>query len=254
MSLETTQLIADLLLPPGGFLILIAIGLFLWLFRLRKTAAICIIFGTALIYFASTPYVAHRLLDPLQYEYSVLDEIPANAQAIVVLAAGRLEIAREYDNLDTINSDSLERLRYAVKLAKASELPILLSGGSIYGERQSLAKLMQQVLERDYAIQATWLEEDSKTTLENAKYSKQILNDNSISEFLLVTHAYHMPRAMWSFKNVGLHPTAAPTIFYKNRRQVSANKDFIPSALALLGTKRALHEHIGRLWYRYFSN
>ena len=60
-----------------------------------------------------------------------------------------------------------------------------------------------------------------------------------------------MPRAMWSFESVGLNPTAAPTIIYKNRQKSSANKDFVPSALALLKTKRALHEHIGKLWYTY---
>lgn len=251
MSPEISQLLTDLLLPPGGFLILIAIGLLVWTFRMRKFAALCIFIGTALIYFASTPYVAHKLLDPLQYKHSVLKEVPEDAQAIVVLAAGRLDVAREYDNLDTVNSDTLGRLRYAAKLAKASELPILLSGGSVNGERQSLAKLMQQVLERDYAIQAKWLEEDSKNTLENATNSKQVLNENSISKFLLVTHAYHMPRAMWSFENVGLSPTAAPTIYYKNRQKADVNKEFIPSASALLKTKRALHEYFGKLWYTY---
>jgi len=251
MSIETTQLITDLLLPPSGFIILIALGLLMWLIRLRKFAALCILLGTVLIYFASTPYVAHKLLDPLQYKHSVLNEVPVDAQAIVVLAAGRLDIAREYDNLDTVDSNTLERLRYAVKLAKASELPLLLSGGSVNGERQSLAKLMQQVLVRDFSVQATWLEEESKNTLENAKYAKQILNENDISKILLVTHAYHMPRAMWSFESVGLSPIAAPTIFYKNRQKSSINKDFIPSALALLRTKRALKEHIGKLWYTY---
>ncbi len=251
MSPESSQLITDLLLPPGGFLILIAIGLLLWLFRLRKFSALCVFLGAAFIYLASTPYIAHRLLDPLQYKYSALENVPADAQAIVVLAAGRLDIAREYDNLDTVNSDTLERLRYAAKLARSSELPVLLSGGSVHGERQSLAKLMQQVLERDYAIQTTWIEDESKNTLENAKNSKTILSENSISSFLLVTHAYHMPRAMWSFESVGLNPIAAPTIFYKNRKKSTVNKDFIPSAMALLRTKRALHEYFGKLWYAY---
>ena len=252
MSSETIRVILDLFLPPAGPLILILLGLLVWLFRLRKFAAFCILLGAILMYAVCSPYIARQLMDPLQYDYKALKEIPTDAQAIVVLSGGRLPIAREYDSLDTVNATTLQRLRYVAKLAKATELPILVTGGTVNDERRSEATLMKHVLEIYFDVQVTWMEHESKNTLENAKLSKVILDENSISNFLLVTHAYHMPRAMWSFEQMGLNPTPAPTVFYKRSTYTSGYQDYIPKALALEHSRIALREHLGKLWYKYF--
>lgn len=254
MASETIQILANLILPPGGPLLLFVFGLLMWLFRLHKLAAFCILLGTVLMYLASTPFIARKLLDPLQYQHEALKEIPTDAQAIVVLGGGRLPIAREYDSLDTVNAKTLERLRYATRLAKITQQPILLVGGSGNEGRQSEAVLMKHVLETDFGMQANWLEEKSNTTLENAKYVKEYLDENSITKFLLVTHAYHMPRAVWSFQHVGLNPTPAPTVFYKRNTHVSEKIDYLPQPSAIYQTKLALREHLAKLWYQYFES
>ena len=60
-----------------------------------------------------------------------------------------------------------------------------------------------------------------------------------------------MPRAMWCFKDVGLEPIAAPTVFYKRNTSVPELQDYIPNAGALKNTNTAAHEYIGKLWYKY---
>ena len=187
----------------------------------------------------------------MQYQYNVLKAVPEDMQAIVVLSAGRIPIAREYGSLDTVDATTLERLRYASRLSKVHQLPIIITGGSVHDERESLAKLMKKTLETDFGVQAKWLEEKSKTTFENAMFTKKILNENSISKVLLVTHAYHMPRAMWCFEDVGLNPIPAPTVFYKRNTSTSELKQYIPNAGALKKTRVALHEYIGKFWYKY---
>jgi uncharacterized SAM-binding protein YcdF (DUF218 family) len=253
MNAESLRTLCDFLLPPSGFIILLVVGLLFWLIRLRKTAAFCIVLATMFLYLATSPFIARKLLDPLQYQYEVLKEVPADTQAIVVLSGGRIPIAREYINLDTVNATTLERLRYASRLSKVHQLPVMLVGGSVNNERQSEAELMKHALQTDFAVQSTWLEEESKTTFENAKFAKKILKDNSISKVLLVTHAYHMPRAMWSFQEVGITPIAAPTMFYKRNTSEPELVDYIPSAGALNQTRIALHEYIGLLWYKYIG-
>lgn len=253
MESDLIRTIASYIQPPGGMIILITFGLLMWLFRLRKFAATCIVLGTLLLYFASTPFVAYKLLDSLQYQYKVIKEIPNDIQAIVVLSGGRQPIAREYDNLDTAKANTLERIRYAAKLAKQSQLPILAVGGSVHNERDSEASIVKSVLKKDFGVDVKWLEEKSKNTFENAKFAKRILNENSISKFLLVTHAYHMPRAIWCFEEHGLKPLPAPTVFYKKSSYLPENNLFIPRASALVKTRTALHEHIGKLWYKFFS-
>lgn len=254
MNSDTLRTISDFIIPPSGLILLLLIGLFFWLIRFKKIAAICILLASVLLYFASTPFMARKLMDPLQYQYEVLKHMPEDAQAIVVLSGGRIPIAREYTNTDTVNATTLERLRYASRLSKVHQLPILLAGGSVNDERQSEAALMQVVLETDFGVQAKWLEEGSKNTFENAKFSKKILIENSINKVLLVTHAYHMPRAMWSFEDVGLQPIAAPTVFYKRNTFVGELKDYIPDVGALKQTKIAVHEMLGAFWYKYVGS
>lgn len=253
MDSETLRTICSILLPPSGFILLLAMGLFFWLVRLRKTAAFSIFLATLLMYFASTPFVAHKLLDPLQYQYDVLEDVPEDTQAIVVLSGGRIPIAREYGNIDIVSAPTLERLRYASRLAKVHQLPIVVVGGSVNDERQSEAALMKKALETDFGVQTLLLEEKSKTTFENAMFAKKVLKDKSLSKFLLVTHAYHMPRAMWCFEDVGLSPIAAPTVFYKRNSSVSEIYQYIPNAGALKQSRNALHEYIGMFWYKYIG-
>ena len=254
MNSETLRTISDFVIPPSGLIILLAVGLFFWLIRFKKFAALCIVLASVLLYFASTPFMARKLMDSLQYQYEVLKNVPEDMQAIVVLSGGRIPIAREYTNLDTVNAVSLERLRYASRLAKVHQIPILLAGGSVNDERQSEASLMKVVLETDFGVQASWLEESSKNTFENAKFSKKVLKENSIDKVLLVTHAYHMPRAMWCFEDVGLKPVPAPTAFYKRNTSVAELKDYIPTASALKQTQLAVHEIMGAFWYKYVGS
>lgn len=251
MNSDTLRTISEYLLPPSGFIILLAVGLFFWLIRLRKTAAFCILLASVLLYFFSTPFMAHKLLDSLQYQHDVLKEVPEDVQAIVVLSGGRVPIAREFSNLDIVNAVTLERLRYASRLSKVYQLPILVAGGSVNDERQSEAALMKKVLETDFGVEVKWLEEKSKTTFENARFTKKLLTENSISKVILVTHAYHMSRAMWCFEDVGLTPIPAPTVFYKRNSSVPEMQQYIPNAEALNQSRKAVHEYIGKLWYQY---
>ena len=54
---------------------------------------------------------------------------------------------------------------------------------------------MKQVLEREFQVPVTWVEETSRNTLENARGSFQVLGAAGIRRVYLVTHAWHMPRA-----------------------------------------------------------
>src|SRR5690606_14305765 len=125
------------------------------------------------------------------------------AQAIVVLGAGR-ERADMAWREDQPSHIALERLRYASRLAKATGLPILASGGLHYGQPPSEAALAAEALRRDFATPTRWQEKRSRTTWENALYSAEILKAEGIEQIVLVTSAAHMPRARWCFEQNGL--------------------------------------------------
>jgi uncharacterized SAM-binding protein YcdF (DUF218 family) len=239
-----TYIIASLILPPGGPLMLIVLGLLL-IAPLPVIGYSLAITGAASLYLLSTPAVAHRLIDSLQSRYAILRAVPADAQVIVVLGGGRNRDADEYGG-DTVEFFTLERLRYAERLQRNTRLPILVSGGRLYGEPRSEAGLMKEALEQDFKTPVRWTEGQSRDTFQNALNTAHLLAEQQITRALLVTHAWHMPRAMWCFQQAGLAVTPAPTA-YKNPSCAYA---LVPNYRALNTASNALSEYLAIAWYR----
>lgn len=243
-----TNFLAAVLLPPFNGLLLSGLGILLWRARPRL-ARFLMISGVLLITVLSLGVVARALLVPLEAKYPAL--APASldkldAEAIVVLGAGRYRGAPEFSEDDVIGP-ALDRLRYAALLARQSKKPLLVTGGAPDGGERSEAEAMRASLARDFGVPVRWLESASANTLENAKLSAEILLPAGIKRVALVTHAWHMPRSVAAFEAAGLSVLPAPT-GYTSGGALSA-LDFVPSAGAMQGTARALHEYIGQAWY-----
>jgi uncharacterized SAM-binding protein YcdF (DUF218 family) len=240
-----------ILTPPGIILVLGALGLLLY--RRSRTLGLSLV-GTSLLLLLvlSLPPAGRYLMTTLERDVHALPpadaSLRANAGAIVVLGAGRDPKAPEYGG-DTVSVYTLERLRYAVRLHRATGLPLLVTGGAPFGEAVSEAELMQQALTHDFGVRAQWLETKSRNTQENAAYSRPILESAGIRKVFVVTHAWHMPRSRWSFAGAGIDAVPAPMGFTM-AGETTTLLDFVPSAGALLRSSRALQEHLGLLWYR----
>lgn len=239
-----TNLLAAFLLPPANGLLLVGLGW--WLVRRRPRLGRALMAGgVLLIAVLSLPAVGNALLSGLEGE--PLDIAQAKpAQAIVVLGGGRYRDAPEYGG-DTVSEASLPRLRYAAKLYRQTGLPLLVTGGRPDGAGLSEAEAMRRVLTEELGVSVRWCEEASDNTRENANYSAALLGRDGITRVLLVTHAWHMPRARLAFEAAGLAVTPAPTLF---QRGAQTPLDFLPQADGLARSRQALHEWIGLLWYR----
>ena len=73
--------------------------------------------------------------------------------------------------------------------------------------------MMKQTAERELGVSIRWIEERSANTLENLRFSAQLLAESELSRVLLVTSAWHMPRSMAAAERFDLEPTPAPTGF-----------------------------------------
>ena len=249
MSWFFTNLIAAFLLPPLNLLLVALVGLLLWSKRPR-VARLLLSAAFILLWLLSTPFLAQSLLHTLEGSPLKLDEKILSAGAIVVAGGGSYLNAPEYAG-DTVSAASLERVRYAAHLYRNTKNPILLSGGTPAGNSISEARLMKHVLEQEFNTPVQWLEEESNNTLENARNSSRLLQQSGIKHIYLVTHAWHMPRALMVFQAAGFEVIAAPTAFTpQHRTDLLA---FVPSAEALADSQIYLHEVIGMLWYRLKS-
>jgi uncharacterized SAM-binding protein YcdF (DUF218 family) len=240
------RLLAEtILLPPGDFLVVFALGLLVSLRwkRLGRALQICAFLA---LYALSTPYVANRLLASLEPAAPFGMQRAGEAGAIVVLSADASAATPEYGS-DTIGAMTLQRMRYAARLQRETGLPLLVSGGAPGRFSRPLAVTMAESFEADFGLKPRWIDDRAQTTAENAEFSATILKRDGISTALLVTSAWHMRRAMLAFAASGLTAIPAPTMF----TVVSSRpRSFLPRLGALHNAYYALHEYLGIGWYR----
>ena len=244
-----------LILPPANLFLLILIGLLFWR-RWPRAGRIVAGTGLALLAILSTTAGASLFVRPLErMSAPLLAPERAGAQAIVVLAAGRLQDAPEYGGQDIPDYVALARLRYAAHLQRRTGLPILVSGGvgakagdAAASREIALGEAMATALREDFGVPVRWIEGRSRDTLENAAFSTAMLRKDGVRRILLVTDAMHMPRSRMVFAHAGLEVVEAPTMFFGD--QARSSGAFVPSAEGMRRSWYALYELIGLAWYR----
>lgn len=258
--------IAELLITPPGVVVLMLLLTFLAYLRRAWLGAGMLILSAATLVALSLPLTAHWLINGLQNSKPpelvpmaekgpqaslyVLKDSPKNQPAaIVVLGHGRTSDAPEYDFQDTVTPYGLERLRYAAFLQRKTGLPILVSGGAPNGEATAEADFMRKILVEEFHANVKWVERESRTTQENARYSQALLHSAKLQHVYLVTHSWHMRRAARAFESAGIKVTAAPTGFHTLERNTRAYNSYLPSASGMRLTALALHERFGFIWY-----
>jgi len=245
-----------LVLPPASFFVLLLLGLLLgrWRRHLGRAYLWCLL---AVGYSSTTPFVAGELMAPLQ-PYAAVDpwNPDAEVEAIVILGAGIYAAAPEYSSSGagdepgvTAGPLTLQRLQYGAFLAKTTGRPVLVAGGpSGTAPALAVAEVMSGTLQHDFGLEPLWIENESRSTLANAQLSARQLRTAGVHKFYLVTHAWHMPRAMAAYEGLGVQPVPAPTRFVSRSEPVW--RDFLPSAIAFCTTYYAIHEWLGLMWYR----
>jgi uncharacterized SAM-binding protein YcdF (DUF218 family) len=242
LSWLATNFIAAFLLPPLNLLLLGGLGWFL-LRRRPAWGKALIGFSLAGLWLLSLPLVGNSLLNALKPPAAQFDG--TEADAIVVLGGGIHYNTLDYGG-DTVGQFTLERVRYGAWLARKLNKPLLVTGGSPDGGRPE-GQLMRETLEREFGVPVRWVEDRSINTRENARLSAAILKSAKISRIYLVSHAWHLPRALPEFEREGLRVTAAGTGY---GRRGPRPLHFLPSAKGLHDSYLAIHEGIGLVWYR----
>lgn len=236
---------AEFLTPPLVLILLSVAAAWLTLWHPRFGIAVAII-ATSLLFLAALPVVAVRTLEDVEVTPPDTPDF-TGAQAIVVLGGG-IRRGNGDTVADSLGPWSLERLDFAAHAYRRLGLPVLVSGGRPSGAHSAEADLMKTALENDFAVPVRWVESRSRNTYENALYSKDLLQAADVTTVVIVTHAWHMRRALWSFARVGLHAIAwpAPPTYPETDRA----DDYLPSMRGLLASYHALHEAIGLAYYR----
>ena len=239
------QFAAALTAPMTVALLLCALALIL-LWRKRPRAAKWLLVGAAaLVYLCATQPVSDLLMAPLETRFAPLADVPPPApQYIVVLGSG-------YAPRDSIpvtgalDRDGLARVVEGVRLQRRwPQARLILSGGAAEGRARPARGY--EVLARDLGVDPAQVivQDGARNTAQEAV---EIANVVKAERFVLVTSAFHMPRAMQEMQRRGLQPIAAPTAQRYDPSIPFGPGAFMPGAEALRRSEHALREYLGLL-------
>jgi uncharacterized SAM-binding protein YcdF (DUF218 family) len=248
MLFALSKIFTYLLLPPGLFIVMGVLATVLLLFGRRRSGLVLLVSMVCCLFLLSLAPVRDLLIMPLENRYAAYTPTDAAAaQAIVVLGGGVVGSSPAENGASTPSADSLTRLVHAARIHQQTDLPIVISGGSVFKTgSQSVAMAAVKVL-KDLGIAESKIivEAESRNTWENAAEVRALIAPRSV---ILVTTASHMPRSVWSFRKNGVDCIPAPTDYRPDRLPYRA-RDLLPTAKALLDSSFALHEYVGLLYY-----
>jgi len=164
-------------------------------------------------------------------------ELPLDRKAF--LQVSRFD--RFKDPIGVIRAYELFKRAYGLE----GETCLVLAGGGATDDPEGA-----RVLREDLGVREVHGEAAARTTWENARNTARWLRARGWRRILLVTHAWHMRRALQSYAGTGIDVVPAPTGFSTPGAMARGLFRWWPSADALAGTTRQLHEILGRLWYR----
>lgn len=241
------KLLGILLMPmPIGVFLLIGALYFLHKERYRYAK---ITLGTAILWlfvFSYLPF-ANAFMAHFEHTYPTLETAPKDTRYIYVLGYAH-ETNSDLPITSQVDKEAVVRLAEGIRLYRQLDgnATLIVSGYKGLDDPTPHA-LMQRRLAKALGIPAEKIivRPTPKDTQEEAQAAKEIIGD---APFILVTSAYHMPRAMRWFERAELHPTPAPTYHLAHTQHPHYRKIFNAEALRL--STIAFHELLGTLWQR----
>lgn len=244
---------ASWVLPPGLFILCMAgLAVYLWKKRRERRAAGVLMLLSCVLYLLSTGAVADRLMGDLEGVYEV-PEAP-EGDVIIMLGGGAIAGVRDVDGVGMLAQSPSARLLTVVRLYRIHHLPILLSGGQVFSDTGSEAEIARRVL-RSLGVpdEMIYTETQSRTTGQNAQYTTQILRREGFVHPILVTSAFHLPRAVLNFEKEGVSVTPYPADFWVSAAPQFYAMKLAPSAGALLVNTVFLQEKLRTFVTQYIE-
>ncbi len=242
-----------LLAQPLSIVFLLMLVGFVALLAGRRRLAIAGIALALLVHgLVSFTSIGYLMIQPLEARFSVPDELPEEAGAIVMLGGAtlaRVSTARQVAELNEAGDRLVATLWLA---ARYPDAPIVISGGSglLNGDTESEAVTAERLLvAHGIPPERLRLEGESRNTDENAALTREMLEDLD-GPILLVTSAFHMPRSVALFAAQGV-PVVPWPVDYRSSGREHFGIDLANPVNNLEVASVAIKEWIGLLAYHW---
>jgi uncharacterized SAM-binding protein YcdF (DUF218 family) len=251
------KFLAPLFSPLSLCLEFISLGLLFLVFsRKQKTGKTLVATGLAILLLCSFEGISGRILQTLESQYPPLDLSQVTSQKMgsfgtssvkwVVVLAGGVAGDQALPIQLQISHHSRVRLMEGIRLHRL--LPgskIILTGG-IGFDGPAKATTLSRVAEELGVVKSDMvLEVESRDTKDHPLYVRDLVKHEP---FILVTSAFHMPRAVKVFVKQGLSPIPAPVGPWQPAQEFWSPGNLFPSASGLRLAELAYHEYLGIIW------
>lgn len=216
-----------------------------------KKSRKAIIFAILLLYISSIPIVGERLFRSLEKNQVRLQPQDVEAVDATVVLSGMLKTVQGKNGSVTEWAGGVDRFFGGLELYESGKTPLLIFTGGLL-PWQTSQEPEGEVLRR-FAIrkgvpgESVRVSESVQNTQQESLAVKKLLGEK-VKNIILVTSAFHMPRAQHLFEQVGFNVTPYPVDFGVVVRDVRP-MDFLPDAGALAMTDSAVREWLGRFYY-----
>jgi len=237
--------IAGFLSRPSNLLIgLVVVAIGLLATRYARCGRRLLVVSVALILVVGYLPVGAALLLPLEERFPSWDPARGAPDGIIVLG-GEIDADRSQARETPIFVRSGERISMGAELAaRFPQARVVFTGGTnnVVLEGAPEARYAVPLLERlGVARGRIEVEDRSRNTAENAAFTAALIDPKPGQRWLLVTSAFHMPRAVGCFRRAGIPVEAVPV-----DRRIDRSQDFYPSPS--LGEGLAMADMAAREW------
>jgi uncharacterized SAM-binding protein YcdF (DUF218 family) len=216
MSLLVDKLLSIFAFPLGLALFLCVPSLTISLSSRSKFWRVLISIAVVGLWTASTPALANLLIAALEREYPTRSIESATGSDVAIVLGG--QIANSHAGPGQVGIGAAgDRLVKAYLLWRAGKAKtILVSGGDLPWEpaAEAESELAARILEQlGVPTDAILVEGQSRNTRENAVDTASIWRQQGFRSGLLITSAFHMPRALATFRAAGLDVAPWSVVF-----------------------------------------
>ena len=240
-----------LFVNPGNLLlILLCLGVFL-IYRHKYRLSRWLLTATALmaLTIAILP-IGRNLLVVLENRFPIVQVLPDKVDGIIVLGGVVNEDLTEVRG-GVVGGEAIERLTFFATISKQfpnSKLVFTGGSGKVFDQDTKEGDLVVPLLkDLGIAIERVVIEKQSRNTFENALFSKRKVQPSDEETWILITSAFHMPRAVGTFRKVDWDVLPFPVDHH-----VKSEFDFSPTFNLIGGIgplSLAIHEWLGLLVY-----
>lgn len=240
------KIVESLILPPGIFILIILL-LGIYLYKKSKVIANLSALAAILLYLCSTSLIANTLMNSLEARYSPPKSL--DGDVLIMLGGGQTLGTPDVNGEGNLTGDGANRLLTTAMLYHTTHLPIILSSGPLYKMDGALTSqsliAKRQLVNLGVPAKEIITENNSLNTWQNAENTAKILDSHHFTKPVLITSAYHMPRAVDDFRRLGISVIPFPAGYYADRGIGLSFSSFLPSAGALSATETVLKEYLG---------